>query len=88
MTVANKRAADGIVEIGGSVGKKPQKTKAKQTAKENEMIASKKAKWRRDHDELVKAIKMSRLIKKVEAEGGDISKIPVAPSAPNEDYVE
>lgn len=88
MTVANKRAADGIVEIGGSVGKKPQKTKAKQTAKENEMIASKKTKWRRDHDELVKAIKMSRLIKKVEAEGGDISKIPVAPSAPNEDYVE
>jgi len=31
---------------------------------------------------------MSRLIKKVEAEGGDISKIPVVPSAPNEDYVE
>ena len=31
---------------------------------------------------------MSRMIKKIEQEGGDISKIPVVPSEPNEDYVE
>ena len=51
-------------------------------------VSEKKAKWRREHDQFMKAIKMSRLIKKVEMQGGDISKIPVAPSEPNEDYIE
>ena len=67
----------------GAKSVKPQKQ-----AKSEAPISEKKAKWKREHEELVKAIKMSRLIKKVEEEGGDISKIPVAPSAPNEDYVE
>lgn len=31
---------------------------------------------------------MSRLIQKVQEEGGDISKIPRAPPTQNEDYVE
>jgi hypothetical protein len=79
----NKRAVDGMM---GS----HRKAKATKVPQKNKSLPKndKKAKWRRQHEDLVKAIKMSRLIKKVQEEGGDISKIPVAPSAPNEDYVE
>lgn len=47
-----------------------------------------KKKWKREHEDLKKAMKMARIIKRVEEEGGDISKIPVAPSAPRDDYTE
>ena len=77
----NKRIVDASQKFSKikSEPSKPPKSKA---------MSEKKAKWRKDHDELVKAIKMSRLIKKVEMEGGDISKIPIAPSEPNDDYIE
>lgn len=80
-----KRVVDGMGNVGGT--KQHQKT-PKTKAKTSDIKNEKKAKWKRDHEELVKAIKMSRLIKKVQEEGGDISKIPVIPSAPNDDYVE
>ena len=69
---------------------KKQKETSKTASKPKNSIAGsdKKAKWKREHEELVKAIKMSRLIQKVQEEGGDISKIPVAPPSKNEDYVE
>ena len=63
-------------------------TISSKSPKKSKAVSEKKAKWRKEHDELVKAIKMSRLIKKVEMEGGDISKIPIIPSEPNEDYIE
>jgi hypothetical protein len=82
----NKRAVDGMM---GQTLKKSKQTKAKANSKTtNQGPKGKKEKWRRDHEELVKAIKMSRLIKKVQEAGGDITKIPVAPSAPNEDFIE
>jgi hypothetical protein len=31
---------------------------------------------------------MSRIIKRVQEQGGDVSKIPVAPPNENEDYIE
>lgn len=80
----NKRAVDGM--MGGH--KKSKATKVPSKNNKSESKNDKKAKWRREHEELVKAIKMSRIIKKVQEEGGDVSKIPVVPSAPNEDYVE
>lgn len=76
-----KRAADGV--MAPTTKAEPKNKTAKKAA-----VSDKKAKWRREHDQFIKAIKMSRLIKKVEMEGGDISKIPVAPSEPNDDYIE
>lgn len=80
-----KRAADELQAMG-AINKKSKTIKQEPKKKPN--MSEKKAKWKRDHEDLVKAIKMSRLIKKVQESGGDITKIPVAPSAPNEDYVE
>ena len=80
-----KRVVDGMDKFGGT---KQQNKTPKASTKSSDIKNEKKAKWKREHEELVKAIKMSRLIKKVQEEGGDISKIPVAPSAPNDDYVE
>ena len=83
----NKRAVEGMNKFNTpNKVKKPTTNKNKSSNKVGG--SEKSSKWRRDHNELVKAIKMSRLIKKVESEGGDISKIPMAPSEPNEDYVE
>lgn len=83
----NKRAAEGATKFQ-TPHKSPVPVKKVSKTEPKLQKSEKSAKWRRDHNELVKAIKMSRLIKKVEAEGGDISKIPVEPSQPNEDYVE
>lgn len=80
-----KRAADELQTMG-TLKKKSKVTKSETKKKPN--MSEKKAKWKREHEDLVKAIKMSRLIKKVQESGGDITKIPVVPSAPNEDYVE
>ena len=77
----NKRIVDSSQKFGN-----PHLNSTKSPVK-NKAMSEKKAKWKRDHDDLVKAIKMSRLIKKVEMEGGDISKIPIIPSEPNEDYI-
>ena len=85
-TVFNSQKARAVDGMMGT----QKKTKVAKAQPKNNSTAKndKKAKWRREHEDLVKAIKMSRLIKKVQEEGGDVSKIPVAPSAPNEDYVE
>lgn len=85
----NKRVAEGMGKFETPT-KKSQQNKSSTTKQKSKTTtkSEKSAKWKRDHNELMKAIKMSRLIKKVEQEGGDISKIPVAPSEPNEDFVE
>ena len=70
----------------GIANKKKDKKSPKLSKKE--LASQKKAKWKREHEDLVKAIKMSRLIKKVQEEGGDITKLPVAPPTQNDDYVE
>lgn len=77
-----KRAADGAFKMTNT------KSETKNKTSQKNAVSDKKAKWRREHDQFIKAIKMSRLIKKVEMEGGDVSKIPVAPSEPNDDYIE
>jgi hypothetical protein len=82
----NKRAQGG--GIGNYVTPKKQQVVSKKAAKQQAAKSEKSAKWKREHNELMKAIKMSRLIKKVEQEGGDVSKIPMPPSEVNEDYVE
>ena len=78
-----KRAVDGVM---GITNKKKEKKSPKLSKKE--LASQKKAKWKREHEDLVKAIKMSRLIKKVQEEGGDITKLPWAPPTQNDDYVE
>lgn len=79
-----KRAVEGTMGFQSKNKKKTPKKKSKK----NDLPGGKKAKWKRDHEDLVKAIKMSRMIKKVQEEGGDVSKIPVAPPSQNDDYVE
>ncbi|CAI2384054.1 unnamed protein product [Moneuplotes crassus] len=75
--------------VDGSMGIPTMKKKATPKNKVNKgNLTEKKAKWKRDHEDLVNAIKMSRMIKKVQEEGGDITKIPVAPPSQNDDYVE
>ena len=59
LTCKNKRAVEGALKFQGD--KNAQKGSKKESKKEN-AVSEKKAKWRRDHNELVSAIKMSRLI--------------------------
>ena len=49
--------------------------------------AAKKQKWKREHEEFINAIKASKMISKIEKEGGDIRSVPIIPSQ-NLDYVQ
>ena len=76
---AKHRAVEGQPEIPGKrTGAKT--TVPKTTTKATTEGGEKKQKWKRQHEEFINAIKASKMISKIEKEGGDIRSVPVIPS--------